>query len=124
VTTLEVTFGPGVAGQPHRRPGPIFGYVLGTKRYATAATLYAEAIELDAGLVRDLRAGPCRKAARAAALAVYGRGKDDPSPDDSQKVKLRGQALAWLKAELAAWADSVTPGSTQTRHDAFYMLRG
>jgi quercetin dioxygenase-like cupin family protein len=28
VTTVEVTFGPGVAGKPHRRPGPIFGYVL------------------------------------------------------------------------------------------------
>jgi quercetin dioxygenase-like cupin family protein len=28
VTTVEVTFGPGVGGQPHRHPGPIFGYVL------------------------------------------------------------------------------------------------
>ncbi|MHC5538922.1 cupin domain-containing protein [Singulisphaera rosea] len=28
VTTVEVTFGPGVAGKPHRHPGPIFGYVL------------------------------------------------------------------------------------------------
>ena len=27
VTKVEVTFGPGVAGKPHRRPGPIFGYV-------------------------------------------------------------------------------------------------
>ncbi len=28
VTTVEVTFGPGVTGRPHRHPGPIFGYVL------------------------------------------------------------------------------------------------
>ena len=28
VTTFEVTFGPGVAGTPHRHPGPIFGYVI------------------------------------------------------------------------------------------------
>lgn len=28
VTTVEVTFGPGVSGRPHRHPGPIFGYVL------------------------------------------------------------------------------------------------
>ena len=28
VTTVEVTFGPEVAGKPHRHPGPIFGYVL------------------------------------------------------------------------------------------------
>lgn len=28
VTMVEVAFDPGVAGQPHRHPGPIFGYVL------------------------------------------------------------------------------------------------
>lgn len=28
VTTVEVTFGPGQAGQPHRHPGPGFVYVL------------------------------------------------------------------------------------------------
>jgi len=27
-TTFEVTLAPGVAGSPHRHPGPIFGYVL------------------------------------------------------------------------------------------------
>jgi quercetin dioxygenase-like cupin family protein len=28
VTSVEVTFGPGVSGKPHRHPGPIFGYVI------------------------------------------------------------------------------------------------
>jgi quercetin dioxygenase-like cupin family protein len=28
VTMVEVTFEPGVAGRPHRHPGPVFGYVL------------------------------------------------------------------------------------------------
>src|SRR4051812_49745043 len=28
VTTVEVAYGPGEEGQPHRHPGPIFGYVL------------------------------------------------------------------------------------------------
>jgi quercetin dioxygenase-like cupin family protein len=28
VTTVEVAYEPGEAGQPHRHPGPIFGYVL------------------------------------------------------------------------------------------------
>ena len=28
VTTVEVTLGPSVTGQPHRHPGPVFGYVL------------------------------------------------------------------------------------------------
>ncbi len=28
VTFVEVTYEPGQAGQPHRHPGPVFGYVL------------------------------------------------------------------------------------------------
>src|SRR5262249_16680100 len=28
VTTFEVTFEPGAGSSPHRRPGPVFGYVL------------------------------------------------------------------------------------------------
>ena len=27
-TVVEVTLGPGQAGEPHRHPGPVFGYVL------------------------------------------------------------------------------------------------
>jgi formylglycine-generating enzyme required for sulfatase activity/tetratricopeptide (TPR) repeat protein/tRNA A-37 threonylcarbamoyl transferase component Bud32 len=42
-------------------------------------------------------------AARAAALAAAGQGKDQPPLDDAAKAKLRQQALDWLKAELAAW---------------------
>jgi WD40 repeat protein len=50
--------------------------------------------------------------ARAAALAVAGQGKIEPPLDDAAKAKLRGQALAWLKAELAVWTkqlESVPP---------------
>ena len=93
-----------------------------TKRYATAARLYAEALESDAGLVRDREARHYYRAACAAALAAAGRGKDDPPPDEGQKVRLRGQALVWLKAELAAWADAVASGPPQTRFEAFYTL--
>jgi Flp pilus assembly protein TadD len=95
----------------------------GTRRHATAARLYAEALESDAGLVRDREARHRYGAACAAALAAAGRGKDDPAPDDGQKVRLRGQALAWLKAELAAWADAVASGPTQTRFEVFHRLR-
>ena len=28
VTMVEVSYGPGESGEPHRHPGPIFGYVL------------------------------------------------------------------------------------------------
>ena len=46
-TTFEVTFAPGVAGTPHRHPGPIFGYVLeGEFEFA-----------VDDGKVQKLKAG-------------------------------------------------------------------
>jgi hypothetical protein len=41
--------------------------------------------------------------ARAAALAAAGEGNVGPPLDDAAKAKLRGQALDWLKAELAVW---------------------
>ena len=43
-------------------------------------------------------------AARAAALAAAGRGKDEPPPDAAAKAELRRKALDWLRAELAAWS--------------------
>ena len=39
-------------------------------------------------------------AARAAALAGIGQGKDDPPPDDAARATLRSRAIEWLKAEL------------------------
>jgi hypothetical protein len=93
-----------------------------TKRHAAAARLYAEALGSDPRLVRDRAARHYHIAASAAALAAAGRGKDDPPPDEGQKVKLRGQALVWLKAELAAWADAVASGPPRTRFEAFHTL--
>ena len=40
----------------------------------------------------------------AAALAASGAGKDERTPDDTAKAKLRRQALEWLKAERAVLA--------------------
>jgi Flp pilus assembly protein TadD len=91
-----------------------------TKRYTTAARLYAKALEFDAGLVQDRKAWHRFKAAWAAALAATGRGKDEPSLDEGQKGRLRGQALVWLKSELA---DAVASGPAQTRlEEAYYRL--
>ena len=93
-------------------------------RYAAAVRLYAEALESEPGLVRDREAYHNHRAAWAAALAAVGRGKDVPTPDDGQKVRLRGQSLIWLKAELAAWADVAASGPPPTRIEAFHTLRG
>jgi hypothetical protein len=35
---IEVAFGPGVAGRPHRPPGPIFGHVLEASSSSAATT--------------------------------------------------------------------------------------
>jgi hypothetical protein len=94
-----------------------------TKSYAATTRLYAEALASDPGLVRDRAAWEHRCIAiSAAVLAAAGRGKDEPRPDDGQKVRLRAQALVWLKAELAGWVEAVVSGPAQRRAEAFNTL--
>jgi tetratricopeptide (TPR) repeat protein len=81
-----------------------------TRRFAAAARLWGEALDADPTLADDRRAGHRYNAARAAVLAGCGNGKDDPSPVDAEKAKLRSRALGWLQAELAAWAKLLDVG--------------
>jgi hypothetical protein len=46
---------------------------------------------------------------------LIGLAKDQPLPDDATKVKLRRQALDWLKAELAAWTKFLETAKPQAR---------
>jgi eukaryotic-like serine/threonine-protein kinase len=87
----------------------------GKKLYAAAARFLAEALEAVPNLGEDRRSQHRYSASRAAALASAGQGKDDPPPDDAAKNKLRGQALDWLKAELAAWTKLLESGPPQAR---------
>ena len=50
-----------------------------------------------------------------AVRAGCGKGKEDPTPNDASKGKLRRQALDWLKAELAAWSKVLESGPPQAR---------
>ncbi len=84
-----------------------------TKRFASAARFWAEALAADPKLGDDRRAGIRYNAACAAARAGTGQGTDDPKPDDAARAKLRGQALDWLKAERAAWAKVLDPGDAR-----------
>jgi tetratricopeptide (TPR) repeat protein len=70
----------------------------------TAARLYAEALTADPRLADDLRAGHRYDAACNAVLAAAGKGKDADKPDDTERTRLRRQALDWLRADLTAWA--------------------
>ena len=86
-----------------------------TKRQATAARYWSEALEADPKLGADRSAGYRYKAACAAALAGTGRGKDNPMPDEDAKAKLRAQALGWLRADLAVWDEVVKTGPDPLR---------
>ena len=84
-------------------------------RYAAAARLWQEPLELTARLGDDRLAPHRYNAACAAALAGCGRGKDDPPPSDAQKTKLRRQALDWLNAELATWSKLLETAKKEQR---------
>jgi serine/threonine-protein kinase len=72
--------------------------------HSAAARLWADAFADDPKRAGDLNAQHRYNAACAAALAGAGHAKDDPPPEDAARAKLRQQALAWLRADLAAYA--------------------
>jgi tetratricopeptide (TPR) repeat protein len=84
-------------------------------RHAAAARFWQDALELDPRLVDDRQAWHRYNAARAAALAGCGQGKDDPPPSDDQKTKLRRLAFDWLTAELGAWTKLLATAKKEQR---------
>jgi hypothetical protein len=68
-----------------------------------AVRLYEDAFAEDAKLANDLDTGHRYNAACAAALAGSAQGKDADQLDDKARVRLRRQALDWLRADLDAW---------------------
>jgi hypothetical protein len=64
---------------------------------------YSEAFADDPKLADDLRTRHRYNAACSAALAGCGQGADADKPDDQERARLRQQALAWLRADPAAW---------------------
>jgi tetratricopeptide (TPR) repeat protein len=71
------------------------------KRYAAAARFYSDALAVQPGLAGH--AGHRYNAACAAALAAAGKGIDANKLAEKEKARLRGQALTWLRADLALW---------------------
>jgi serine/threonine-protein kinase len=112
-------------------------------RYQAAARLYAEAFAADADLAdrlttecryRSLREEPFYErvesvntegrylAARCAALAGCGRGKDVADLSGAERARWRKQAREWLKADLALWARTLDSGYELDRTLAKRML--
>jgi serine/threonine-protein kinase len=104
--------------------------------YHAAAQLYADALAADPALAENL-AAQCRSrvargkmplgrveelaaqclypAARCAALAGCGLGKDGGKLSVTERMRWRRQALAWLRADLALWARTLESGSRSGR---------
>jgi serine/threonine-protein kinase len=106
------------------------------QRYAAAARLYAEAFASEPGLAdlltadciqralkednrldqaEVLKGSPRYLAARAAALAGCGKGRDAADVGDAERARWRKQACEWLRAELAVHKQSLRNGGVQER---------
>jgi serine/threonine-protein kinase len=94
------------------------------KRFAAgAAHCYGEAFAAKPELGEDLEHQHRYNAARAAALAGCGRGKDDPPPDEAARACWRKQALDWLRADLTLWAKRLDSGKPEARAAVQQALR-
>jgi hypothetical protein len=94
-----------------------------TKRYAAAARFCADAFAADPKLADDMKAAHRYTAACCAALAAAGRGAEGPRPDAPERASLRGQALGWLRADLALWQKQADSGRPEGRAAARRTLR-
>ena len=73
------------------------------QRHAAATRFYSEAFADKPQLAGDLNAQHRYDAACSAALAGCGQGKDADKLDSKERVRLRQQALDWLRADLKAY---------------------
>jgi tetratricopeptide (TPR) repeat protein len=82
-----------------------FADLAATRRwYAASARLYEE-LHRKSPLAANGGAALWRyNAACSAALAGCGQGIDDPAPTTAERTRWRGQALAWLRADLTGHA--------------------
>jgi serine/threonine-protein kinase len=83
-----------------------------------AARFYADAFAAEPKLADDLGAAHRYNAASAAALAGCGQDKDAEQLDEKAKARLRGQALDWLRADLAALGRVLDQGADPARSAA------
>jgi tetratricopeptide (TPR) repeat protein len=93
------------------------------KLYAASARFRAEAFAADPSLADDFGAGHRHAGACAAALAAAGRGADAGRLGEAERARWRKQALAWLRADLAAAAGLLEGNKPEVRRLARRRLR-
>jgi serine/threonine-protein kinase len=84
-------------------------------RFAAAAGLYADAFAASPPSPEDPGATDRYTAACAAALAGCGRGEGGSVLGEADRVRWRGRAREWLRAELAVWARALESGPEADR---------
>jgi len=88
-----------------------------------ATSLYAAAFTADPKLADDLKAGHRYNAACNAALAAAGKGEDAAKLDDTERTRLRKQALDWLRADFALRAKQRETGTPADRVEVQQKMR-
>jgi hypothetical protein len=73
------------------------------QRFATAARWYSDAFAEAPSLEQDLNERNRYVAARAAALAGCGQGKDAAGLAEQERARMRQQALGWLRDDMATY---------------------
>jgi tetratricopeptide (TPR) repeat protein len=93
------------------------------QRFGRAADYYAQAFAAGPAWAADPKLGHRYNAARAAALAGCGRGRDAPPLDEKARAQWRRQALAWLASDLKLWTKDLDSSRSQDRDAARKALR-
>jgi tetratricopeptide (TPR) repeat protein len=102
----------------------LLGVCQDTNRVLALARLYANVFRADPRLAEDLAAGHRANAARAAALAGCGLGKDSAGLAGPERRRWRVQAREWLRADLAAWGKLLDGGQRRTRDQVLLAVQG
>jgi hypothetical protein len=93
------------------------------KHHAAAARLFAEVFAERPALADVLASNLRYNAACCASLAAHGQCGDDSPPNRVESARYRAQALAWLKADLAARARRLEVSADPDRIQTLRVLR-
>jgi serine/threonine-protein kinase len=87
------------------------------------ARRYGDVFAAEPKVADDVPEGVRYHAARVAALAGCGQGKDADKLDDKERTRWRRQALDWLRQDLTWWSGALARGDAQTRTQARQWLQ-
>jgi tetratricopeptide (TPR) repeat protein len=93
------------------------------KLYAASCRFYSEAFANDTKLADEVPTQARYNAACVAALAGRGQGADADKLDDKERVRLRKQAVEWLRADLAYWTKQATNEKSGDREQVRQTLK-